>query len=51
MLEISDKALAEFGKVLGVAENMGLSVRIEAHEEGPSCCSCSPSRLRLCRWG
>jgi iron-sulfur cluster assembly accessory protein len=44
MLDVSEKALAEFKKVLAVEENKGLGVKIKAHVSAGSCCSCGPSQ-------
>ena len=44
MLEVSEKALAEFKKVLAVEENKGLGIKIKAHVSAGSCCSCGPSQ-------
>ncbi|MGA2191768.1 MAG: iron-sulfur cluster biosynthesis family protein [Nitrospirota bacterium] len=42
-MEISEKALSEFKKVLDVDENKGLGVKIKAIMS-KSCCSCGPSQ-------
>ncbi|HEY3346699.1 MAG TPA: iron-sulfur cluster biosynthesis family protein [Nitrospirota bacterium] len=43
MIQVTEKALSEFKKVLDIEENKGLGVMIKA-SEGKSCCSsCGPS--------
>ena len=44
MLDVSEKALAEFKKVLEVEEHKGLGIKIKARLSAGSCCSCGPSQ-------
>ncbi|MHB8174203.1 MAG: HesB/IscA family protein [Nitrospirota bacterium] len=44
MLEVSEKAISEFKKVLEAQEEKGLGVKIRAFVAQSSCCSCGPSR-------
>jgi len=44
MFGVTDKALDEFKKVLGIEENKGLAIKIKASMSQSSCCSCGPSQ-------
>ena len=44
MVEVSEKALAEFKRVLGGEDKKGLGVKIKAVMAESSCCSCGPSQ-------
>ncbi|MGC2423003.1 MAG: iron-sulfur cluster biosynthesis family protein [Nitrospirota bacterium] len=44
MLEVSEKAINEFKKVLESQDEKGLGVKIKAFVAESSCCSCGPSQ-------
>ncbi len=44
MLEVSERAVSEFKKVLEAQEEKGLGVKIKAFMAQSSCCSCGPSQ-------
>jgi iron-sulfur cluster assembly accessory protein len=44
MLDVSEKALSEFKKVLEAQEEKDLGVKIKAFVAESSCCSCGPSQ-------
>ncbi len=44
MLEVSERAVSEFKKVLEAQEEKGLGVKIRAFMAQSSCCSCGPSQ-------
>ncbi len=43
MIDVSEKALSEFKKIMDEEANRGLGIKIKAHVS-QSCCSCGPSQ-------
>jgi len=44
MVEVSDKAVVEFKRVLDTEQNKGLGIKVKAFMTESSCCSCGPSQ-------
>ena len=44
MVEVSEKALSEFKRVLDAQDKKGLGIKIKASMAQSSCCSCGPSQ-------